>query len=71
VIFLTDTNNHKQDQNKGTEKDQIRPVELDIAKLNDMTRTQLYALARNFEIANYSKMSDHELIFSILRKQTE
>jgi transcription termination factor Rho len=71
VIFLTDTNNHKQDQNKGTEKDQIRPVELDMAKLNDMTRTQLYTLARNFEIANYSKMSDHELIFSILRKQTE
>lgn len=52
-------------------KDNIQAVEIDMAKLNEMSRKDLYDLARKFEIANYSKMTKNELKFAILRKQTE
>ncbi|POZ89513.1 transcription termination factor Rho [Petrotoga sibirica DSM 13575] len=42
-----------------------------MAKLNEMTRKELYELARKLEISNYSKMTKNELKFAILRKQTE
>ncbi|MBL5981322.1 transcription termination factor Rho [Petrotoga sp. HWH.PT.55.6.1] len=42
-----------------------------MAKLNEMTRKELYELARKLEISNYSKMTKSELKFAILRKQTE
>ncbi len=38
-------------------KDNIQAVEIDMAKLNEMSRKDLYDLARKFEIANYSKMT--------------
>jgi transcription termination factor Rho len=52
-------------------KDNIRAVEFDIAKLSEMTRKELYNFARQYNISNYSKMTKNELMFSILRKQTE
>ncbi|PNS00421.1 transcription termination factor Rho [Petrotoga mexicana DSM 14811] len=44
---------------------------MNMAKLNEMTRKELYELARKLEISNYSKMTKNELKFAILRKQTE
>ncbi|PNR89252.1 transcription termination factor Rho [Petrotoga sp. 9T1HF07.CasAA.8.2] len=44
---------------------------MNMAKLNEMTRKELYELARKLEISNYSKMTKSELKFAILRKQTE
>ena len=58
------------DNNKSS-KDNIRAVEFDIAKLSEMSRKELYDFARQFNISNYSKMTKNELMFSILRKQTE
>ncbi|PNR95716.1 transcription termination factor Rho [Petrotoga sp. 9PWA.NaAc.5.4] len=56
---------------KKQSKDNIQAVEIDMAKLNEMTRKELYDIARKFEIPNYSRMSKNELKFAILRKQTE
>ncbi|WP_239525614.1 transcription termination factor Rho [Marinitoga litoralis] len=52
-------------------KDEIIPIEIDMGKLNQMSRRQLYNLARKYGIEDYSKLTDHELKFSILSKQTE
>jgi len=52
-------------------KDKIKAVDISMKMLNDMPKRQLYALARELEITGYSKMPEHELKFSILRKQTE
>ncbi|AEX84553.1 transcription termination factor Rho [Marinitoga sp. 1135] len=53
------------------QKDEIIPVEIDMGKLNQMSRRQLYNLARKYGIENYSTLTDHELKFKILSKQTE
>lgn len=60
-------------ENNGRElkKDEIIPVEIDMGKLNQMSRRQLYNLARKYGIENYSALTDHELKFKILSKQTE
>ncbi|APT75079.1 transcription termination factor Rho [Marinitoga sp. 1137] len=42
-----------------------------MGKLNQMSRRQLYNLARKYGIENYSTLTDHELKFKILSKQTE
>ncbi|KAF2956112.1 transcription termination factor Rho [Marinitoga sp. 38H-ov] len=42
-----------------------------MGKLNQMSRRQLYNLARKYGIEDYSKLTDHELKFRILSKQTE
>ncbi|KUK80506.1 MULTISPECIES: transcription termination factor Rho [Petrotoga] len=52
-------------------RDNIQAIEINMAKLNEMTRKELYELARKLEISNYSKMTKNELKFAILRKQTE
>jgi transcription termination factor Rho len=59
------------ENNKNSTKDNIRAVEFDMAKLNEMNRKDLYDFARKLQINNYSKMTKNELMFSILRKQTE
>ncbi|SHE72954.1 transcription termination factor Rho [Marinitoga hydrogenitolerans DSM 16785] len=59
------------ENNKDVKKDEIIPVEIDMGKLNQMSRRQLYNLARKYGIENYSVLTDHELKFKILSKQTE
>lgn len=59
------------DNNKNQSKDEIKEIALDLAKLSQMTRKELYELVRKFGLTNYSKMTKNELTFSILRKQTE
>jgi len=54
-----------------TKKDEIKAVKINVSQLNEMTRRQLYVLARKFSITEYSKMTNSELKFAILRKQTE
>ncbi|WP_019414997.1 transcription termination factor Rho [Paenisporosarcina sp. TG20] len=44
---------------------------LKIAELDSMTLKELYALAREFKISYYSKLSKKELIFSILKTRAE
>ncbi|MGY4686227.1 MULTISPECIES: transcription termination factor Rho [Petrotoga] len=56
---------------KKQSRDNIQAIEINMAKLNEMTRKELYELARKLEISNYSKMTKNELKFAILRKQTE
>jgi len=56
---------------KKQSRDNIQAIEINMAKLNEMTRKDLYELARKLEISNYSKMTKNELKFAILRKQTE
>nr|WP_113073370.1 transcription termination factor Rho [Petrotoga sp. 9PW.55.5.1] len=56
---------------KKISKDNIQAVEIDMAKLNEMTRKELYEIARKLEVNNYSKMTKNELKFAVLRKQTE
>ncbi|ABX30783.1 transcription termination factor Rho [Petrotoga mobilis SJ95] len=56
---------------KKQSRDNIQAIEINMAKLNEMTRKELYELARKLEISNYSKMTKSELKFAILRKQTE
>ncbi len=56
---------------KKQSRDNIQAIEINMAKLNEMSRKELYELARKLEISNYSKMTKSELKFAILRKQTE
>ncbi|MBM7560180.1 transcription termination factor Rho [Marinitoga litoralis] len=60
-----------ENNEKEMKKDEIIPIEIDMGKLNQMSRRQLYNLARKYGIEDYSKLTDHELKFSILSKQTE
>lgn len=52
-------------------KDEVKGVEIDINKLQEMSLKELYSLARNYGISNYSTMRKKELIFAILKAQTE
>jgi len=53
------------------EKDEVRGVEIDINSLQNMSLRELYAVARKYEIAGYSTMRKKDLIFAILKAQTE
>ena len=44
---------------------------LTIAQLESMTVKELYALAREYKIANVSKLTKKELIFGILKSRSE
>lgn len=55
----------------GSNKDEVKGVEIDINKLQEMSLKELYSLARNYGISNYSTMRKKELIFAILKAQTE
>src|SRR5690625_169204 len=46
-------------------------MELHLAELETMKLTELYTLAKRFQITYYSQMKKRELIFSILRAQAE
>nr|WP_241244230.1 transcription termination factor Rho [Marinitoga sp. 38H-ov] len=60
-----------ENNERDIKKDEIIPIEVDMGKLNQMSRRQLYNLARKYGIEDYSKLTDHELKFRILSKQTE
>ncbi len=44
---------------------------LTIGELENMTLKELYALAREFKISYYSKLTKKELIFAILKTRAE
>jgi len=46
-------------------------MDLSISILETKKLTELYQLAKQFEIPYYGKMKKRELIFSILKKQAE
>ncbi|WP_338035205.1 transcription termination factor Rho [Kosmotoga pacifica] len=52
-------------------KDTIREVEIDISQLQKMPIREIYKLARKYEITGYTQMAKKELIFAILKAQTE
>lgn len=59
------------DNYKNQTKDEIKEIDMNLEKLSQMTRKELYDLVRKFGLSNYSKMTKNELMFAILRKQTE
>ncbi|HAA85273.1 MAG TPA: transcription termination factor Rho, partial [Kosmotogaceae bacterium] len=52
-------------------KDRIREVEIDINQLEEMPIREIYKLARKYDIAGYSQMTKRDLIFAVLKAQTE
>ncbi len=52
-------------------KDKIREVEIDINQLEQMPIREIYKLARKYDIAGYSQMTKRDLIFAVLKAQTE
>jgi len=58
---------------KQTDKPADKPGEgdLQISQLEKLKLTELYKLAREYEIPNYGQMKKKELIFAILRAQAE
>ena len=44
---------------------------LTISQLENMTLKDLYALAREYKISYYSKLTKKELIFAILKSRSE
>jgi len=71
----TPSNTPQETQTEITEnnkvKDTIREVEIDISQLQKMPIREIYKLARKYEIAGYTQMAKKELIFAILKAQTE
>lgn len=66
-------NNNQEDIIAGNNKskDKIREVEIDISQLQKMPIKKLYDLARKYEITGYTQMAKKDLIFAILKAQTE
>ncbi len=52
-------------------KDNIREMEVDIRKLNNMNIKDLYTLAKKYNINGYTGMRKNELVFSILQAQAK
>ncbi len=52
-------------------KDRIIQVENDIKRLEKMPIRDVYKLARQYDIPNYTQKSKKELIFAVLKAQTE
>ncbi|MDD4477575.1 MAG: transcription termination factor Rho, partial [Mesotoga sp.] len=53
------------------DKDNIREVEIDISQLQNMPIREIYKLARKYDVANYTQMAKKDLIFAVLKAQTE
>lgn len=49
----------------------IHDMEMNLAQLEGLKLTELYALAKQYQIAYYGQMKKKELIFAILRAQAE
>lgn len=52
-------------------KDNIREMEVDIRKLNNMNIKDLYTFAKKFNINGYTRLRKNELVFSILQAQAK
>ena len=46
-------------------------MDMDLAQLEELKLTELYKMAKNYQIAHYGQMKKKELIFAILRAQAE
>ncbi|MDI3523316.1 MAG: transcription termination factor Rho [Kosmotoga sp.] len=66
----TDKTDNEKDQNNKV-KDTIREVEIDISQLLKMPIRELYKLARKYSITGYTQMAKKDLIFAVLKAQTE
>jgi transcription termination factor Rho len=53
------------------DKDNIREVEIDISQLQTMPIREIYKLARKYDIPGYTQMAKKDLIFMVLKGQTE
>ncbi len=62
---ISSNSNEKQTQDK------IYQMELDIKKLQEMKIKELYAMAKSFGIQRFSQYRKDDLIFEILKAQTE
>lgn len=52
-------------------KDRIREVEIDISQLQAMPIREIYKLARKYDIPGYTQKAKKDLIFAVLKAQTE
>jgi len=59
----------KKDKDK--DKDNIREVEIDISQLQAMPIREVYKLARKYDVQGYTQMAKKDLIFAVLKAQTE
>jgi transcription termination factor Rho len=59
------------DQKESKESRESREMELNLAGLEVMKLTELYKLAKRFQIPYYGAMKKKELVFAILRAQAE
>ena len=49
----------------------VRGMDMHLAQLEEMKLTELYKLAKEYEIPSYGQLKKKELIFAILRAQAE
>jgi len=61
----------KKEELSQKKRDKIVKVDLDLSKLETMSMKALYSLAKEYGVNGYTKMKKHDLIFTILRAQTE
>jgi len=60
-----------KDKDKDKDKDNIREVEIDISQLQAMPIRDVYKLARKYDVQGYTQMAKKDLIFAVLKAQTE
>ena len=61
----------KDTRDSSKTKDRIREVETDISQLQEMPIREIYKLARKYDIPGYTQMAKKDLIFAVLKAQTE
>ena len=61
----------EKDKDKDKDKDNIREVEIDISQLQTMPIREVYKLARKYDVQGYTQMAKKDLIFAVLKAQTE
>jgi len=61
----------EKDKDKDKDKDNIREVEIDISQLQAMPIREVYKLARKYDVQGYTQMAKKDLIFAVLKAQTE
>jgi len=61
----------EREKDKDKDKDNIREVEIDISQLQAMPIREVYKLARKYDVQGYTQMAKKDLIFAVLKAQTE
>ncbi|MCB1222661.1 MAG: transcription termination factor Rho, partial [Mesotoga sp.] len=67
----TDESKELPRKDKDKDKDNIREVEIDISQLQAMPIREVYKLARKYDVQGYTQMAKKDLIFAVLKAQTE